>query len=126
MKFQQVLERCKNKGLNISRNAVYYNGIQYGFIERDIDRNNIFHQEKFEEWLEMKLGKAPEGYCSFKECSEKLGIPLNTIYYLVKESGLKTIEIGKIGTKKVKYVEIEKFREFIRIRKHGSEEKYGN
>ena len=74
----------------------------------------------------MKLGKAPKGYCSLKECSEKLGIPLNTIYYLVKESGLKTIEIGKIGTKKVKYVEIEKFREFIRIRKHGSEEKYGN
>lgn len=123
MKFQQVLERCQNKGLKISRMGLYDAGIKNGFIERDIDRNNIFHQEKFEKWLEKKLEKVPEGYCSFKECSQKLGIPLNTIYYLFKESNLEVINIG---TKKVKYVKIEEFREFIRIRKHGSEEKYGN
>lgn len=122
MKFKQVLERCQNKGLNISRMGLYEAGIKNGFIERNIDRN-IFHQEKFEKWLEKKLEKVPEGYCSFKECSKKLGIPLNTIYYLFKESDLKAIEIG---IKKVKCVKIEEFREFIRIRKHGSEEKYGN
>lgn len=123
MKFQQVLERCKTKGIKITRMGLYNAGIKNGFIERDTDRNNIFHQKKFEKWLGKKLEKVPEGYCSFKECSQKLGIPLNTIYYLFKESDLKFIEIG---TKKVKYVKIKEFREFIKIRKYGSEEKYGN
>ena len=123
MKFQQVLERCEAKGIKITRMGLYKAGLQNGFIERDIDHINIFHQDKFEKWMEKKLEKAPKGYCSLKECSNELNIPLNTIYYLIKESNLKTI---KIGTKKVEYVKIEEFREFIRIRKHGSEEKYGN
>lgn len=123
MKFQQVLERCEANGIKITRMGLYKAGLQNGFIERDIDHINIFHKDKFEKWMEKKLEKAPEGYCSFKECSEKMNIPLDTIYHLIKESNLKTIEIG---TKKVKYVKIEEFREFVRIRKHGSEEKYGN
>jgi len=122
MKFQQVYERCEAKGIKITRMGLYKAGLQNGFIIKK-SGGNIFVQEDFEKWMEKKLEKVPEGYCSFKECSEKMNIPLDTIYYLIKESNLKTIEIG---TKKVKYVKIEEFREFVRIRKHGSEEKYGN
>ena len=127
MKFGQVYERCKMKGINISRNALYLAGIKYGFIERDIDHINIFHKEKFEKWLEKKLEKVPEGYSSLKECSEKLNKPLQTIYYLVN-TGIKSGKLNflKIGTKEIKYVKLEELREFIRIRKYGSEEEYGN
>jgi len=122
MKFQQVYERCEAKGIKITRMGLYRAGLQNGFIIKK-SGGNIFIQEDFEKWMKKKLEKAPDGYCSFKECSEKMNIPLDTIYYLIKESNLKTIEIG---IKKVKYVKIEEFREFVRIRKHGSEEKYGN
>lgn len=123
MKFGQVLERCKSKGINISRNALYLAGIKHGFIERDIDHINIFHKEKFEQWVEKKLEKVPAGYYTFKECSEKLNKSLPTIYHLIIISDLKVL---KIGTKEIKYVNIEELKEFIRIRKYGSEEEYGN
>lgn len=122
MKFGQVLERCKSKGINISRNALYLAGIKHGFIEKGTT-HNIFHKEKFEKWIEKKLEKVPAGYYTLKECSQKLNKPLATIYCWINESNLKVL---KIGTKEIKYVNIEELKEFIRIRKYGSEEEYGN
>ena len=116
MKFKQVYERCEEKGIKISKQGLYLAGLKYGFIERDIDRNNIFHKEKFEKWMEKKLERAPEGYSSFLECSKKLNKPLATIYYLINASNL---EVKTIGTKEVKYVKISELEKYIRIREHG-------
>ena len=123
MKFNQVLERCKEKGINISREGLYLAGLKYGFIERDMGRINIFHKEKFEEWCMKKLEPIPEGYYTISECSKKLNKPLNTVYFLVKAGNLKT---KKMGSKGVKYVKLEELEEYIRIRKHGSKGEYGN
>lgn len=123
MKFKQVYERCKENGINITKQGLYLAGLNNGFIERDIDRNNIFHQKEFEKWMKKKLEPVPEGYNSFLECSKKLNKPLATIYYLVKAGNLK---VKTIGTKEVKYVRLEDLEKYIRIREHGSEEKYGN
>ena len=123
MKFNQVLERCKEKGINISREGLYLAGLKYGFIERDKNRNNIFHREKFEEWCMKKLEPIPEGYYTILECSKKLNKPLSTIYFFIKVGNL---EVKKMGPKGVKYVKIEELENYIRIRKHGSEEGYGN
>ena len=123
MKFNQVLERCKEKGIKISREGLYLTGLKYGFIERDIDRNNIFHKEKFEEWCMKKLEPIPEGYCTVLECSKRLNRPLSTIYFFIHAGNL---EMKKMGLKGVKYVKIEELENYIRIRKHGSEERYGN
>ena len=123
MKFNQVFERCKEKGIKITKQGLYLAGLKNGFIERDIDHINIFHKEKFEKWIDKKLEVAPEGYVSFAECSEKLNIPLATIYYLIREGNLKTIQVG---TKKVKYVRLREIEKYIEIRERGSEEKYGN
>lgn len=123
MKFKQVHDRCAEKGIKISKQGLYLAGLKNGFIERDVDHNNIFHQEKFEKWIEKKLEKVPKGYVSFLDCSKKLNKPLPTIYYLVKAGNL---EVKTIGTKGVKYVKLEDLEKYIRIRKHGSEEKYGN
>ena len=123
MKFKQVLFRCEEKGINITREGLYLAGLKNGFIERDVDHINIFHKEKFEIWIAKKLEKAPEGFYSFSECSKKLNVPLNTIYHIINESDL---EIKTIGTKGVKYVKLEDLEKYIRFRKYGSEEKYGN
>lgn len=123
MKFNQVLERCKEKGINISREGLYLAGLKYGFIERDVDRINIFHKEKFEEWCMKKLEPIPEGYYTILDCSKKLNRPLSTIYYLLKAGN---IEVKKMGYKGVKYVKLEELEEYIRIRKYGSGEEYGN
>lgn len=122
MKFSQVQNKCKEYGIEISRNGLYLAGLKYGFIERGFG-NNIFHKEKFEEWVEKKLEKIPEGYYSILECSKKLNMSKITIYFIIAEGNIETKEIG---TKKVKYVKYEELKKYIRIRKFGSEEKYGN
>lgn len=123
MKFNQVFERCKEKGIKISKQGLYLAGLKNGFIERDIDHNNIFHKEKFENWIEKKLEPVPAGFNSFLDCSKKLNKPLSTVYYLVKTGDL---EVKIIGMKGVKYVRLEDLKKYIRIREHGSEEEYGN
>ena len=123
MKFKQVYERCLQKGIKISKQGLYLAGLKNGFIERDIDHINLFHKEKFEEWVEKKLEPVPAGYSSMLECSKKLNKPLATVYYLVKAGNL---EVKTIGTKEVKYVRLSDLEKYIRIREHGSEEKYGN
>ena len=123
MKFSQVYNRCKEKGIEITKQGLYWAGLKCGFIERDIDKNNIFNKDKFEKWINKKLEPVPEGYNSFLECSKKLNKPLPTIYYLVKAGNL---EVKKIGTRGIKYVRFEDLEKYIKIRKYGGEEEYGN
>ena len=70
-----------------------------------------------------KLEPIPEGYYTILECSKKLNKPLSTIYFFIKVGNL---EVKKMGPKGVKYVKIEELENYVRIRKHGSEEGYGN
>ena len=125
MKFKQVYERCEQNGIKISKMGLYLAGLQNGFIIKgeDQDHGNVFVQEEFEKWISKKNEKAPAGFLSFSECSEKLKKPLTTIYYLVKVGNL---EVKTVGTKEVKYVRLSDLENYIRIREHGSEEKYGN
>lgn len=122
MKFKQVYERCLQKGIKISKQGLYLAGLQNGFIIKK-SGGNLFIQEDFEKWMEKKLEPVPAGYSSMIECSKKLNKPLTTIYYLVKAGNL---EVKTIGTKEVKYVRLSDLENYIRIREHGSEEKYGN
>ena len=123
MKFKQVYERCKEKGISISKQGLYLAGLQNGFIIKGENHSNVFVKEDFEKWMKKKLEPVPEGYNSFSECSKKLNKPLSTIYYLVRAGEL---EVKKIGTGEVRYVKFEDLKKYIRIREHGSEEKYGN
>lgn len=123
MKFKQVMMRCEDKGIKITKHGLYLAGLKNGFIERYVDHINLFHKEKFEEWVEKKLEKIPDGYFNFRECSEKLNKPLPTIYYLIKEGKLET---KKFGTRGVKYVRIEELEKYIKFREYGSEDEYGN
>lgn len=123
MKFNQVFERCKEKGIKITKHGLYLAGLKNGFIEKSSEHGNIFHGEKFEKWVEKKLEKIPKGYFSLNQCSKELNTPLSTIYTIVNEGKL---EVLNIGTKGVKYVKVKELKEYIRIRKHGSEKEYGN
>jgi len=123
MKFKQVVERCVGKGISITKQGLYLAGLQHGFIVKTENHSNLFVREKFEEWMEKKLEKVPEGYFSLLECSKKLNKPLSTVYYLIKAGNL---EVKKIGTNEVIYVRFEDLEKYIEIREHGSEEKYGN
>ena len=123
MKFKQVYERCAEKGIKISKQGLYLAGLQNGFIIKGEGHSNVFIKGDFEKWMKKKLEPIPAGYSSFLECSKKLNKPLATIYYLVKAGNLK---VKKIGTKEVRYVRLEDLEKYIRIREHGSEEKYGN
>lgn len=123
MKFKQVYERCEENGIKISKMGLYLAGLQNGFIVKGENHSNLFVQEEFEKWIAKKNEKAPEGFSSFSECSKKLKKPLATIYYLV---GAGNLEVKTVGTKEVKYVRLSDLENYIRIREHGSEEKYGN
>ena len=122
MKFTQVFERCKEKGIQISREGLYLAGLKYGFIERCEGKRNIFHKEEFENWVAEKLKPIPVGYFTVIECSKKLNRPLSTMYFFIKEGNIKMEKMGK----GVNYVKLEELEKYIYIREHGSEEEYGN
>lgn len=123
MKFNQVMKRCEEKGIKITKQGLYIAGLKNGFIERDIDHINIFHKDKFESWVEKKLEKIPGEYKSFSDCAKELNKPLSTIYYLVKKGNLK---VKNFGTRGAKYVKFEELKKYIRFCEYGSEEEYGN
>lgn len=117
------MKRCEEKGIKITKQGLYVAGLKNGFIERDIDHNNIFHKDKFESWVEKKLEKIPNEYKLFSDCAKELNKPLSTIYYLVRKGNL---EVKKFGTRESKHVNFEELKKYIGFCEYGSEEEYGN
>lgn len=111
MYFSELMKKCKDEGIEISRMGLYTSGKKYGFIIQNKDsKSNDFNKEKFLDWIKLAKEKAPENWVTVNQLHNQLNISLSQAYLLIKdeESGARTF-----GTKGVLYVDPERIKEII-------------
>lgn len=89
----EIVNKCKEKNLNYSYMQIYRIGLKFGFIEKHKPRN-IFHEDKFTEWLNTE--SIPEDCISISEAVKKYNVPYHVFKYHFKKNG---VEIQKGGLK---------------------------
>ena len=119
---EDVLKKCEVEGHKITRSALYQIGKKEGFItKKEGVRSLDFNKELFLKWIEKTKEKAPEGWITLKEVSEKFNVSLPQAYLLVKD---KDCNIKKIGVRKVMYVDPKTIEKIIEKRKNRNKIKW--
>ena len=119
---EDVLKKCEVEGHKITRSALYQIGKKEGFITKKEGVKSLdFNKELFLKWIEKTKEKAPEGWITLKEVSEKFNVSLPQAYLLVKD---KDCNIKKIGVRGVMYVDPKTIERIIEKRKNRNKIKW--
>lgn len=119
---EDVLKKCEVEGHKITRSALYQIGKKEGFITKKEGVKSLdFNKELFLKWIEKTKEKAPEGWITLKELSEKFNVSLPQAYLLVKD---KDCNIKKIGVRGVMYVDPKTIERIIEKRKNRNKIKW--
>lgn len=119
---EDVLKKCEVEGHKITRSALYQIGKKEGFItKKEGVRSLDFNKELFLKWIEKTKEKAPKGWITLKEVSEKFNVSLPQAYLLVKD---KDCNIKKIGVREVMYVDPKTIEKIIEKRKNRNKIKW--
>ena len=112
MFIEDVLKKCEDEGFKITRAGLYSTGKKLGFIKKIEGVKSLeFDKKLFLEWIEKKKEKAPEGWISLKQVSEKYNVSLAQAYLLAKDENCEILKIGP--GRGVKYVKSERIEEII-------------
>lgn len=103
-----IMRRCKDEGIKITREGLYFTGQKNGFLVKDENGKFQLNEESFEKWIEERKTNVPEGYLRVSELSVKCGVKLGRFYKIVKNN--PDISIKKKG---VTYVKEDEFRKII-------------
>ena len=103
-----IMQRCKNEGIKITREGLYFTGQKNGFLVKDEKGKFQLDEESFEKWIEERKTGVPEGYLRVIELGAKYNVKLGTFYKLIKNN--PNISIKKKG---VTYVKEDEFRKII-------------
>lgn len=125
MYVKDVINKCKERGYEITKMGLYTAGKKYGFVSKaDNERSLEFDKDKFLEWLDKATEEIPAGWLSVKQIAEKFGISIAQAYLLVKDenSGARTIGSG-VG---VIYVDPKRIEQIIKKRQDSHKEKWGD
>ncbi len=125
MHIKDVINKCKERGYEITKMGLYTAGKKYGFISKaDNERSLEFNKDKFLEWLDKATEEIPAGWLSVKQIAEKFGISIAQAYLLVKDenSGARTIGSG-VG---VIYVDPKRIEQIIKKRQDSHKENWGD
>lgn len=107
---KEVVEKCKEKNLNYSYMQIYRIGLKQGFIEKHKPRN-IFHEDKFNEWLNTK--GIPEDCMTIADAMKKYGLAYQIFKYHFEKEGIEVLKGGleNGGLKYAKKSDIERIVE---------------
>lgn len=125
MYMKDVINKCKERGYEITKMGLYTAGKKYGFIFKvNNERSLEFDKDKFLKWLDKATEEIPAGWLSVKQIAEKFGISIAQAYRLVKEdnSGARTIGSG-VG---VIYVDPKRIEQIIKKRQDSHKENWGD
>lgn len=104
----EIMKRCKDEGIEITREGLYFTGQKNGFLVKDENGKFQLNEELFEKWIIDRKTDVPEGYLLVSELSVKCGVKLGRFYKILKMN--PNISIKKKG---VIYVEEDEFRKII-------------
>ena len=124
MHIKDVINKCKERGYEITKMGLYTAGKKYGFISKaDNERSLEFDKDKFLEWLEKATEKVPLGWLTVKQISEHFGVSVSQAYILIKDenSGARAIGSGA----GVIYADPKRIEQVIEKRKNSHKEQWG-
>lgn len=101
-----IMQRCKDEGIKITREGLYFTGQKNGFLVKDEKGKIHLDEESFEKWVEERKTNIPEGYFKISELSVKLNIKLGKFYKIVRNN--PDLILKKKGVKYVKEDELRK------------------
>lgn len=125
MYVKDVINKCKERGYEITKMGLYTAGKKYGFISKADNKHSLeFNKDKFLEWLDKATEEIPAGWLSVKQIAEKFEISITQAYLLVKDenSGARTIGSG-VG---VIYVDPKRIEQIIKKRQDSHKENWGD
>lgn len=109
-----LVKKCKENGITITKMGIYKAGENFGFI-KNTKSGKEFDQQRFLEWINKVNEKAPEGFKNLKELKVELKTSYAKLYQIIKQENL---EEKRIGVKGVIYVESERVKDAIQKRRH--------
>lgn len=124
MYMKDVVNKCKERGYEITKMGLYNAGKKYGFISKVNDKHSLeFDKDKFLEWLDKATEEIPAGWLSVKQIADKFGISIAQAYILVKDenSGARAIGSGA----GVIYVDPKRIEQIIKKRENSHKEQWG-
>lgn len=120
MHIKDVLNKCNELGLHISKSGLYQIGYKKGFIKK-VDGHVDFDKDKFYEWVALHNEKVPDGYLTLNELHIKLNVSLPYIYLLIKD---KDSGVIKVGAKGVMYADPKRIETIIKKREQSHRENW--
>lgn len=125
MHIVDVVNKCKERGYEITKMGLYKAGEKYGFISKVDNRHSLeFDKDKFLKWLDKATEEIPEGWLSVKQLSEELKISIAQVYILIKDKDSGARAIGS-GTG-VLYADPKRIKAVIKKREDNHKEKWGD
>ena len=120
MHIKDVLNKCEELGLRISKSGLYQIGYKKGFIKK-VDGRVDFDKDKFFEWVEKHNEKVPDGYLTLNQLHDELNVSLPYIYKLIKD---KDSGVIKAGAKGVMYADPKRIKAIIKKREDSHKENW--
>lgn len=120
MHIKDVLNKCEELGLHISKSGLYQIGYKKGFIKK-VDGKVDFDKDKFFQWVEKHNEKVPDGYLTLNQLHIKLNVSLPYIYLLIKD---KDSGVTKVGAKGVMYADPKRIEAIIKKREQSHKENW--
>lgn len=84
VKYKELLDKCRSRGVIYSRMTIYRVGTKYGFIVKK-DGNCNFNEKLFDEWLDEIADDLPDEYIYVCDATKKNNIPYSYFKYYFKK-----------------------------------------
>ena len=104
----ELMKRCKDEGIKITREGLYHTGQLNGFLIKDDNGKFQLDKKRFESWITDRKSEVPKGYKRIVEISLDINLSKATCYSILKKHSLSYIK-----KKGIIYAEEEKFREVV-------------
>lgn len=96
MNQKEILNKCKEQGLNVSVPLIYRIGKKEGFIIRNDSSDGrekySIDEKKFTEWLSKK--EVPDEYIAIRDAMKKYNISYTGLKYQLEKNGCEIVKLG--------------------------------
>ena len=104
-----IMQRCKDEGIKITREGLYFTGQKNGFLIKNEDGKFQLDENRFEDWIKERKTDVPEGYKKIVELASIFNLSKGTCYLILKKN--PDICLKKKG---ITYVKEEEFGRIVR------------
>lgn len=111
MNVKELLKICEEKGKPVSKSAIYFAGLKYGFISKANGEERYWTVDmgKFNEWVEKRKVVPEQGFVPISKLSQLFSCSISKAYKVAKKCN--TVRYG--AGSGVLYVNLNNFESVI-------------